>query len=71
VSEEEGRLRLNYLIYAILSGMVNGLITAINSLSLKYFVKDCGFPVQQLSMDSNLIFGLLLLPFLLVSQIKM
>jgi hypothetical protein len=54
------------MVLSMVFGVIYGLCTAINSLSMKYHVENIGFTPLQMTMDTNLFQGLCLLPWFFI-----
>jgi len=67
---EMAKVSVKFLILASIFGVSAGLVTSLNSVSMKFHVQEMGFPPEQMIMDGNFIVGIVLLPFFLNHQIK-
>jgi len=63
-------LKKTSLILSLTFGIITGFMFAVNSLSLTYISEELKFEPNQLTQDTNIAMGLLMLPFFIVNTVN-
>jgi len=63
-------LKQTSLILSLTFGIITGFLFSVNSLSLNYISEDLKFEPNQMAQDTNIMMGLIFLPFFIINSVN-
>ena len=55
---------------AVILALLSGLTFSLNTLNIDYIIKKVGFPTNQINVDGNLTYGIVLLPLFIYEMYR-
>lgn len=58
------------MLIAVILALLAGITFSVNTLNIEYIIKKVGFPINQINVDGNFTYGVVLLPLFIYEMCK-